>query len=127
MHHTREIPREVWSDYLTLLSSMNRTQSVRIEADSMQIGEQQLAQRLPLLSISLEEKGSSQGSIEVTVGRPGEEITHRISRPTRLYADESESGELECLDIEDAEHTKTLIFFEPAQAIDELSGFQPSV
>ncbi len=126
MHHTREIPREVWSDYLTLLSSMNRTQSVRIEAGGMQLGEQQLAQRLPLLSISLEEKGSGQGTIEVTVGRPGEEITHRIFHPTRLYADESESGELECLDIEDAEHTKTLIFFEPAQAIDELSGFQPS-
>src|SRR5512140_1993792 len=125
MHHTREIPREVWSDYLTLLSSITRSQWVRIEADGEGIGEQPLAQRLPLLDIAFAEKGSAQGAIEVTVGRPGEEITHRIFKPDHIYADESESGELECLDIEDAERTKTLIFFEPAQAIDELSSSQP--
>jgi hypothetical protein len=126
MHHTREIPREVWSDYLTLLSSITRSQGVRIEANSPEIGEQPLAQRLPLIDISFVEKGSDKGAIEVTVGRPGEEITHRIFHPDHIYADESESGELECLDIEDAERTKTLIFFEPTQAMDELSGSQPS-
>ena len=125
MHHTREIPREVWSDYLTLLSSITRDQWVRIEATSEEIGEQPLAQRLPLIDISFVEKGSDQGAIEVTVGRSGEEITHRIFHPDHIYADESESGELECLDIENEERTKTLIFFEPAQAIDELSGSQP--
>lgn len=121
MHHTREIPRQAWSDYLNLLSGMTRSQWVRIEADSLDIGEQTLAQRLPLIQISFVEKGSDQGAIEVTVGRPGEEITHRIFHPDRIYADESESGELECLDIEDEERTKTLIFFEPLQAMDELS------
>jgi hypothetical protein len=125
MHRTREIPREVWSDYLTLLSSITRSQWVRIEAVSTDIGEQPLAQRLPLIDITLVEKGSGQGAIEVTVGRPGEEITHRIFQPGRIYADEGESGELECLDIEDAGRTKTLIFFEPILAIDELSGTQP--
>jgi hypothetical protein len=125
MHHTREIPREAWSDYLNLLSSITREQWVRIEADSDEIGEQQLAQRLPLIDISFVEKGSDQGAIELTVGRPGEEITHRIFQPGHIYADEAESGELECLDIEDAEHTKTLIFFEPTQAMDELPISQP--
>jgi hypothetical protein len=125
MHHTREIPREVWSDYFTLLSGIARSQCVRIEADSIDIGEQQLAQRLPLIDISFVEKGSSRDAIEVTVGRPGEEITHRIFHPDHIYADESESGELECLDIEDTGHTKTIIFFEPARAVDELSGVQP--
>jgi len=125
MHHTREIPREVWSDYLTLLSGMTRSQWVRIETASTDIGEQPLAQRLPLIEISFVEKGSDRGAIEITVGRPGEEITHRIFKPERMYADESESGELECLDIEDEERTKTLMFFEPIQAADELSGFQP--
>jgi len=125
MHHTREIPREVWSDYLTLLSGITRSQWVRIEAGSTDIGEQPLAQRLPLIDITFVEKGSGRDAIELTVGREGEEITHRIFHPDHLYADESESGELECLDIEDTEHTKTLIFFEPVQAIDELSGPQP--
>ena len=124
MHHTRESPREVWSDYLTLLSSITRAQGVRIEASSPEIGEQPLAQRLPLIDLSFVEKGSDRGAIEITVGRPAEEITHRIFHPGRIYADESESGELECLDIEDEEHAKTLIFFEPSQVMDELSSSQ---
>jgi hypothetical protein len=126
MHHTREVPREVWSDYLTLLSSITQAQCVRIEAGSMQLGEQPLAQRLPLVDIAFEEKGSGKGTVEVTVGRPGEEITHRIPHPGHIYADESESGELECLAIEDDEHTKTLIFFEPNEAYRESSEFAPA-
>jgi hypothetical protein len=126
MHHTREVPREVWSDYLTLLSSITQAQCVRIEAGSMELGEQQLAQRLPLVDISFEEKGSGKGTVEVTVGRPGEEITHRILHPDHIYADESESGELECLAIEDEERTKTLIFFEPSLAYQESSEFAPA-
>jgi hypothetical protein len=126
MHHTREVPRDVWSDYLTLLSSITQTQCVRIEAGSMELGEQLLAQRLPLMDISFEEKGSGKGTIEVTVGRPSEEITHRVAHPSRIYADESESGELECLAIEDEEGTKTLIFFEPSQAYRESSEFAPA-
>ena len=126
MHYTREVPREVWSDYLTLLSSITQAQCVRIEAGSVELGEQTLAQRLPLVDISYEEKGSGRGSVEVTVGRPGEEITHRILHPGHIYADESESGELECLAIEDDESTKTLIFFEPSQAYRESSEFAPA-
>ncbi len=126
MHYTREVPREVWSDYLTLLSSITQAQCVRIEAGSTDFGEQTLAQRLPLVDISFEEKGSGKGSVEVTVGRPGDEITHRILHPGRLYADESESGELECLAIEDEEGTKTLIFFEPSYAYRESTEFAPA-
>jgi hypothetical protein len=126
MHHTREVPREVWSDYLTLLSSITQAQGVRIEAGSLELGEQLLAQRLPLVDILFEEKGSGKGTIEVTVGRPGEEITHRIPHPAHLYADESESGELECLAIEDEERTKTLIFFEPSQAYRESTESAPA-
>ncbi|MBN1206686.1 MAG: DUF5335 family protein [Myxococcaceae bacterium] len=125
MQHTREIPREVWSDYLNLLSSITRSQWVRVEAISTDIGEQPLAQRLPLIDICLVEKGSDLGAIELTLGRPGEELTHRIFQPDHIFADESESGELECLNIEDAGRAKTLIFFEPAQAIDELSQPRP--
>ncbi len=113
MYQTREIPREGWSDYLTLLSSIERDHWVRIELETPENGEQTLTSRLPLVGISVEEKGSGAGTIEVTVGRPGEEITHRIAHPGHLYAEESESGELECLDIEDAEHLKTHIYFEP--------------
>ena len=117
-HHTREIPREVWSDYLTLLSSIERDHRVRLEANGPDLGEQRLAS-LPLVDISVEEKGSDEGAIEVTVGRPGEEITHRILHPEHVWAEESDSGDIECLDIEDSDHVKTLIYFEPRLGLEE--------
>lgn len=122
MHHTREIPREGWADYLALLSSLERDHWVRIETASPDMGEQPLASRLPLVEIALEEKGSDKGTVEIIVGRPGDEITHRITAPDHIYADESESGELECLDIEGADHVKTLIFFEQPSASGELGA-----
>ncbi|MFP2924472.1 DUF5335 family protein [Pyxidicoccus sp. 3LG] len=125
MHHTREIPREGWADYLALLSSLERDHWVRIETENPDIGDQPVASRLPLVEIGLEEKGSDMGAVEIIVGRPGDELTHRILKPDHIYADESESGELECLDIEDAEHGKTLIFFEPAQPGEEQGASAP--
>jgi hypothetical protein len=112
-NQTREIPREAWVDYLTLLSSIERDHRVRIEAEGPDVREQTMTDSLPLVDISVEEKGSAQGAIEVTVGRPGEEITHRILHPEHVRAEESESGEIECIGIEDADHLKTLIYFEP--------------
>jgi hypothetical protein len=113
MHHTREIPRDTWGDYFSRVAVSEREHLVRIEAGSLEMGEQPLAEHLPLMDISLEKKGSDLGAIEVTVGRPGEELTHRIMTPDHVYADEGENGELECLDIEDRDHIKTLIYFEP--------------
>lgn len=119
MNHTREIPKEVWSDYLTLVSAIERDHRVRVQAEGPDLGEQALAASLPLVDIYVEEKGSQQGAIEVTVGRPGREITHRILRPRRVSTAESDSGDIECLDIEDEDHVKTLIFFEPQVALEE--------
>ncbi|MCY1073710.1 DUF5335 family protein [Archangium lansingense] len=121
MHHTREIPREGWADYLLLLSTIERDQQVRIQAGGPELGEQTVARDLPLVEISIEEKGSDQGAIEVTVGRPGEELTHRILHPEHVWAEESDSGELECLDIEDTDHVKTLIYFESQEVHEEAS------
>lgn len=113
MHHTREIPRDGWFDYLSRVASSEREHLVRIEAAGAEMGDQPVAERLPLVDIELEKKGSDSGVIEVTVGRPGDEITHRILAPDHIYADEGENGELECIDIEDRDHVKTLIYFEP--------------
>lgn len=122
MHHTREIPREGWADYLLLLSTIERDQQVRIQAGGPELGDQTVAWSLPLVEISVEEKGSGAGAIEVTVGRPGEELTHRIPHPEHVWAEESDSGELECLDIEDADHVKTLIYFESRELLEEASA-----
>ncbi|MFE8604980.1 DUF5335 family protein [Archangium violaceum] len=119
MHHTREIPRERWGDYLLLLSAIERDQQVRIEAAGPELGDQRVAWDLPLVEILVEEKGSDEGAIEVTVGNPGEELTHRILHPVHVWAEESDTGELACLDIEDEDHVKTLISFESRELLEE--------
>ena len=84
MHHTREIPREGWADYLFLVSAIEKDHQVRIQAGGPEFGDQPMAASLPLVDIYVEEKGSEEGAIEVTVGRPGQEITHRILRPVHV-------------------------------------------
>jgi hypothetical protein len=113
MHHTREIPRDGWVDFLTLVSNVERDHHVRIQAAGPDLGDQMVASSLPLVDISVEERGEEPSVIEVMVGRPGESITHRILHPQHVYAEESDRGDIECLDIEDVDHVKTLIYFEP--------------
>ncbi|PTL79833.1 DUF5335 family protein [Vitiosangium sp. GDMCC 1.1324] len=125
MNHMREIPREGWADYLSLLSAIERDHEVRIQAENPEFGDQTVAGSLPLVDIALEEKGSDLGAIEVTVGHPGEELTHRIAHPEHLWAEESEQGELECLDIEDSDHAKTHIYFEQEALLDEATPPPP--
>lgn len=110
--HTREIPREGWADYLALLSNMEKEHPIRIEVEGLDLGAQSAVKGGALVEISLEEKGSDKGVVAIIIDNPDGEDTHRIQKPEHIYADESESGELECLDIESAEdNTKTLIYF----------------
>lgn len=114
MKETQEIPRERWSDYLNALSNRSKDLPVRIEVEGQDLGDQMLAQQLPLVGISCELKGSEANAIEVTLGKKEQgsaNITHMIEDPERLYVEETENGQVRCLDIETRAKVKTLIFF----------------
>ena len=119
MHYSREIPREDWADYLALLSNLSRTRRVRVDAGNSNSDEQPLSQSLPLVDIRLSEEDGLPGRIEVTVGRPGEEITYRLLGPERIRADENESGDLQCLALQDEGQIRMLVFFEPSEVFSE--------
>lgn len=114
MHYSREIPREDWADYLALLSHLSRTRRVRVDAGNSKADEQPLPQSLPLVDIRLAEEDGLPGRIEVTVGRPGEEITYRLQGPGCIRAAENESGDLQCLFLQDEGQSQVLVFFEPS-------------
>jgi hypothetical protein len=121
-HINKEIPREEWSRYLDGISQQERVHWVRVESISADSGDQPLADRLPLQGISLETKGSSAGAVQIIVGREGEEITHRILEPDRIFAElDDPSGALECLEIGER-GGKTLIFFERPSDSDAVSA-----
>jgi hypothetical protein len=115
MRYSREIPREDWADYLALLSNLSRTRRVRIDAGSATSDEQPLSQSLPLVDIRFTEANGEPGRIEVIVGRPGEEIAHRLVSPGSIRADENENGDLQCLALQDEGQFQMLVFFEPSE------------
>jgi hypothetical protein len=115
MHYAREIPREDWAEFLAVLSSLSRTRRVRIDASHPESDEQPLSQSLPLVGIRLAEEEGQPGRIEVIVGRPGEEITHRLLGLERIHANENESGDLQSLTLQDGGRFRMLIFFEPSE------------
>ncbi|NOJ98268.1 hypothetical protein D7W82_36095 [Corallococcus sp. CA049B] len=121
-HINQEIPREQWASYLAGISKQDATQWVRVESIDAETGDQPLADRLPLVDISLEQKGSDAGAVQIIVGREDGRITHRILEPDHLYAELDEaSGALECLEIGER-GGKTLVFFERPTEAEEVSA-----
>lgn len=111
---TREIPRDAWSQYLATVSGLRAQHPVKVRVDGAELGDQALAECLPLVGISLEEKGSEADAIELTVAGPAgqDNLTHLIEHPERVYVEEDDAGQVKVLDIEGPAKVKTLVFFE---------------
>lgn len=111
---TREIPREDWARYLGMLSRRKAEQPVSVRVEGAEIGDQMLAECMPMVGISLEEKGSESDAIELTLAFSGGEsnLTHQIACPEKVFVKEDEAGEAQVLDIEDRARVKTLVFFD---------------
>ena len=82
---------------------------MRVEGPKM--GDQILAADVPLLSISIEKKGTEQGTIEIITKSPNNtHLTHLIPSPQRIYVARSDEQQKMYVDIEDADSLKTLVF-----------------
>ncbi len=124
MAQTIEIPRSNWALYFERLGRQAQTYPVRIEVENQDIGDQEMARKLPLVGIDLETKGSESGDIEVTVGDAADNFMHHIDDPTRVFLSVDDGGNIDCIAIEDGANGKTLIYFDrhpglPATALFE--------
>ncbi|MFY0564554.1 DUF5335 domain-containing protein [Archangium lansingense] len=128
MGRTIEIPKQTWAVYFDNLNKRALSEPVRIEVENRDIGDQEMTRRLPLVGLDLETKGSEAGDIEVTVGDERQEFTHHIDNPTRVYLKVDDDGNIDCMEVEDQDNGKTLIFFEgsgvPAQIQQGSRGFE---
>lgn len=130
MGRTIEIPRQTWAVYFDNLNERALSTPIRLEVENRDIGDQEMTRRLPLVGIDLETKGSEAGDIEVTVGNERQEFMHHIDNPTRVYLKVDDDGNIDCMEIEDQDNGKTLVFFEgsgvPAQFQQGSMGFEES-
>ena len=112
-HVNQEIPRGEWAEYLGHITRQDHDQWVRVECLDAETGDQPLADRILLVDISLETRGSDAGAVQLTLGSGDDQLIHRILEPEHLRAElEDTSGALECLEISERGTGRTLVFFE---------------
>lgn len=109
---THAVPPARWQEFLCSLGNHRLNQPVSIQVSGGELGSQALAEHLPLVGLSLEQKGSESGAIEVTLAGGSGPFTHLVLEPQSVWAQEDAAGRVHALDIEDKAKVKTLIFFE---------------
>lgn len=122
--NTWEVPRERWATFLSQVEALQRDKPVELELAGPEIGDQPLARDVQLRAISAAPKGASAGAIELDLGMDGG-LDHRVIHPSHLHAVQAPSGQLECLEIEDESHTKTLVRFKVPRALPVATGVAP--
>ncbi len=118
--HSIEIPKESWVGFLQILNRYAQDRPVRLEVINRELGDQEMASKLPLEAIDFETKGTAKGSLLVSVISDDGPFTHRIDKPTHFYIAHNETGELlQTLAILDADGGETVIYFENLPALPE--------
>ncbi len=117
MLHTFEIPRARWATFLHLLERRAAGRPVRVEVVGRGLGDQEMANRLPLRGLELETKGSERGDVTVLAGTDDDPHDHRIDDATRLYVANNELAETEWVSIEERAGGRKLIHFEHLPAL----------
>lgn len=110
------IKREEWNSYVKEFNERNGSRATRVEVLSAELGDQEEEELLPLLGISLEERGENAPSIEISLGgetaKEERQLTHMINRVKNIMRKIGVDLREEALLIEDEEGTKTILHFE---------------
>jgi hypothetical protein len=114
---TRHISREEWVDFFDDLSDQDEGITVTLETLDTLLGDQIIARDLPLQGITLVEKGSDAGEIEILLGEStADHFSHVVTQPSRVTILETPEGDPQTLQIEAEGHTTVLMHF---QRLDE--------
>jgi hypothetical protein len=109
---TIDIPRAQWTSFLDTLSRYHVDEPVSVDVLRADLGAQKQITHLPLGGISADLKGS-QASIAISAGPgPGESISHVIADPLRVRLLRTFDGDDDVLEIEAADESSTLVYFE---------------
>lgn len=109
-----EIKKENWAHFFDTLGKRRFEWKTKIEVLSSEIGDQVLADGLPLNGFTVETKGD-QMLIDISVGEKTDaHQTHNIRNPVKVAYLPADDQHGDVIDIEEADGTKTLItFIEP--------------
>ena len=107
---THEIAKASWPEYFRLVVKQYQGWAVTIELLAGGLGDQPVAQGLPLQGISYDPVGSQAGDILVEVGDAGMPFqTHLVHKPRAVREAMTRPGEEVDIEIESEEGVTTLV------------------
>jgi len=117
------IERENWAGFVKEFDKRNELRATRLEIVGGELGAQEEEELLPLLGISLEEKGNDAPKIEISLGgetaKEGRHLTHTIPRVRSIMTKMGDDLREEALMIEDEGGTRTILIFETLPELQE--------
>jgi hypothetical protein len=120
---TREIRRDEWTTFLDTFSQQHEGWLSTLEILGTDIGAQEEVRDLPLEGITATPRDSAPETIAISLGKaPEDHVTHTISKPTRVWLEQTPEGANSALEIESADEVKTLLRFRSALPADMVDG-----
>jgi hypothetical protein len=115
---TQELPKEKWRAYFDTLADRYQSWAITIEALDRELGDQTLADGLPLQGISFETAGSQAGDLLIEAGDAGTPFrTHLVHRPRIVRIASTQPGADVDVEIESEDGVTTLVRLRPLPAL----------
>jgi hypothetical protein len=119
---TQEIPRDEWATFLDTFSRQHEGWLSTLEILGTDIGAQQEVLNLPLEGISVSRESVPE-TIAISLGNDAEDhVTHTVTKPTRIWLEQTSQGANAALEIESEDEVKTLLRFRSALPADMVDG-----
>jgi hypothetical protein len=119
------IEHDQWKSFLDEFSKRNQFRATRLEVVG-DVGAQEEEKFLPLLGVSLETKGSAEGSVEVLLGgesvQDERHVDHLITNVRRIAPLLGNAGFEDGLGFEDQDGVKTLLTFQRLAELPETTS-----
>lgn len=109
--NSKQIPQQRWLEFFDMFGDGNRGRTIAIEVINQEIGDEQLIENAPLMSI-VYDPPDKDNNLAIETGKDEVNYAHNITAPTQLWEAQDENGEVMALEIEDESGTKTILRFE---------------
>lgn len=118
---TTEIPRDQWMRSLDAFSTQHAGWIAMLEVVGAEIGDQEVANGLPLVGIAADVKDGENRIAIILGGRPDAHQTHVVETPRRVWLEEADEPARDAVAIEAADGTTTIVRFRyvPPERIDQ--------
>jgi hypothetical protein len=107
-----QIKRADWPAFADQFSQDNQGRPVGVEIASQALGDERMAEKIPLVAVDFDPQG--QGTILVTVGQGETTMTHTIPVPETVWLRSDPGGRALALEIVADDQSTTILRFEDA-------------